>query len=112
MLVLHVRQSIVTLDLNARWILVSRGLAAPKAASSSVSRYSRTARGVSLGQFFGVPIGLWRCFLPIGISGNNARIGGITLTTRELDLSRFSAAPSARLSHPSFKNDRAFPAQC
>jgi hypothetical protein len=105
MLVLHVRQSIVTLDLNARWILVSRGLAAPKAASSSVSRYSRTARGVSLGQFFGGPIGLWRCFLAI-------RIGGITLTTRELDLSRFSAAPSARLSHPSFKNDRAFPAQC
>jgi hypothetical protein len=29
-----------------------------------------------------------------------------------LDLSRFRAAPSARLSHPSFKSDRAFPAQC
>jgi hypothetical protein len=27
-----------------------------------------------------------------------------------LDLSRFSAAPSARLSHPSFKSDGAFPA--
>ncbi|EAQ47195.1 radical SAM domain protein [Roseobacter sp. MED193] len=29
-----------------------------------------------------------------------------------LDLSRFSAAPSARLSHLSFEGDRAFPAQC
>ena len=27
-----------------------------------------------------------------------------------VDLSRFSAAPSARLSHPSFKSDGAFPA--
>jgi hypothetical protein len=30
----------------------------------------------------------------------------------ELDLSRFSAAPSARLSHLSFESDRAFPTQC
>ena len=30
----------------------------------------------------------------------------------ELDLSRFSAAPRARLSHLSFESDRAFPAQC
>jgi len=30
----------------------------------------------------------------------------------KLDLSRFSAAPSARLSHLSFKSDGAFPAQC
>ena len=30
----------------------------------------------------------------------------------EMDLSRFSATPSARLSHPSFKSDRAFPGQC
>ena len=29
-----------------------------------------------------------------------------------LDLSRFSAAPSARLSHFPFKSDGAFPAQC
>ena len=29
-----------------------------------------------------------------------------------LDLSRFSAAPSARLSHLSFESDGAFPAQC
>ena len=30
----------------------------------------------------------------------------------KLDLSRFSAAPRARLSHLSFESDRAFPAQC
>ena len=29
-----------------------------------------------------------------------------------LDLSRFRAVPSARLSHLSFESDRAFPAQC
>ena len=29
-----------------------------------------------------------------------------------VDLSRFSAAPRARLSHLSFESDRAFPAQC
>ena len=29
-----------------------------------------------------------------------------------MDLSRFSAAPSARLGHLSFESDRAFPAQC
>ena len=29
-----------------------------------------------------------------------------------LDLSRFIAAPRARLSHLSFESDRAFPAQC
>jgi len=29
-----------------------------------------------------------------------------------MDLSRFRAAPSARLSHLSFEGDRAFPAQC
>ena len=29
-----------------------------------------------------------------------------------LDLSRFRAAPSARLSHLSFESDRAFPTQC
>jgi hypothetical protein len=31
---------------------------------------------------------------------------------KELDLSRFSAAPSARLSHLAFESDGAFPAQC
>jgi hypothetical protein len=30
----------------------------------------------------------------------------------KLDLSRFSAAPSARLSHLAFESDGAFPAQC
>lgn len=30
----------------------------------------------------------------------------------DLDLSRFSAAPSARLSHLPFECDRAFPSQC
>jgi len=30
----------------------------------------------------------------------------------DVDLSRFCAAPSARLSHFSFECDRAFPAQC
>ena len=30
----------------------------------------------------------------------------------KMDLSRFSAAPSARLGHLSFESDRAFPAQC
>ncbi len=29
-----------------------------------------------------------------------------------LDLSRFNAAPSARLSHLAFEGDMAFPAQC
>ena len=33
-------------------------------------------------------------------------------TTLNLDLSRFRAAPSARLSHLPFESDRAFPAQC
>ena len=33
-------------------------------------------------------------------------------TPRRLDLSRFRAAPSARLSHLPFESDRAFPAQC
>jgi hypothetical protein len=31
---------------------------------------------------------------------------------RELDLSRFRAAPSSRLSHFPFESDGAFPAQC
>ena len=30
----------------------------------------------------------------------------------DVDLSRFRAAPGARLSHLSFEGDRAFPAQC
>jgi ParB family chromosome partitioning protein len=33
-------------------------------------------------------------------------------TEAKVDLSRFSAAPSARLSHLSFEGDRAFPAEC
>ena len=34
-----------------------------------------------------------------------------TLSKAILDLSRFRAAPGARLSHLSFEGDRAFPAQ-
>ena len=34
------------------------------------------------------------------------------MATSDLDLSRFSAAPSARLGHLPFECDRAFPAQC
>jgi hypothetical protein len=34
------------------------------------------------------------------------------LAGQGLDLSRFSAAPSARLSHLAFESDGAFPAQC
>jgi class 3 adenylate cyclase len=37
---------------------------------------------------------------------------GTLAALHRLDLSRFSAAPSARLSHLSFECDRAFPAQC
>jgi hypothetical protein len=33
-------------------------------------------------------------------------------TRAELDLSRFSTAPSARLSHLPFEGDRVFPALC
>ena len=43
------------------------------------------------------------------------RMPGAELTEHlgyELDLSRFCAAPSMRLSHLSFESDRAFPAQC
>ncbi len=35
-----------------------------------------------------------------------------SLPESALDLSRFSAAPGARLSHLPFESDRAFPAQC
>jgi hypothetical protein len=34
------------------------------------------------------------------------------VSVAELDLSRFCAAPSARLGHLSFESDGAFPAQC
>ena len=34
------------------------------------------------------------------------------MPTAEVDLSRFCAAPSARLGHFPFEGDRAFPAQC
>ena len=43
-------------------------------------------------------------------SANGHELGG---TNRDnLDLSRFDAAPCARLSHLSFESDRAFPTQC
>ena len=35
-----------------------------------------------------------------------------TMLDNVVDLSRFRAAPGARLSHLSFEGDRAFPAQC
>jgi len=35
-----------------------------------------------------------------------------TLRITNVDLSRFCAAPSARLSHLAFESDRAFPTQC
>ena len=34
------------------------------------------------------------------------------MPTAEVDLSRFSAAPSARLSYLSFESDWAFPSEC
>ena len=37
---------------------------------------------------------------------------GASSRSRPMDLSRFSAVPSARLSGLSFESDRAFPAQC
>ncbi|MEP3054538.1 AlpA family phage regulatory protein [Ascidiaceihabitans sp.] len=40
------------------------------------------------------------------------RVGWVESEVLKLDLSRFRAAPSARLSHLSFEGDRAFPAQC
>lgn len=36
----------------------------------------------------------------------------LVLSDNIMDLSRFRAAPLARLSHLSFESDRAFPAQC
>ena len=42
------------------------------------------------------------------LAGDTARAA----TTGDVDLSRFCAAPSARLSHLSFECDRAFPSQC
>ena len=45
----------------------------------------------------------------------NPHFGSMTITTgdgQDVDLSRFRAAPSARLSHLPFESDRAFPAQC
>ena len=37
---------------------------------------------------------------------------GMRSVNASLDLSRFGAAPGARLSHLAFEGDRAFPAQC
>jgi hypothetical protein len=38
--------------------------------------------------------------------------GGESMVMENVDLSRFDAAPCARLSHLSFESDRAFPTQC
>ena len=42
----------------------------------------------------------------------NTEIYYCEVKEEHLDLSRFRAAPSARLSHLPFESDRAFPAQC
>jgi len=41
-----------------------------------------------------------------------AMVAFTALANAGVDLSRFCAAPGARLSHLSFEGDRAFPAQC
>ncbi len=41
-----------------------------------------------------------------------AALGFVVIRCDNLDLSRFSSAPRACLSHLSFESDRAFPAQC
>ncbi|MBB3996042.1 hypothetical protein GGR95_003708 [Sulfitobacter undariae] len=51
----------------------------------------------------------WRTYLGVVHLGMAMQL---CAANPELDLSRFSAAPSARLSHLSFEGDRAFPAQC
>ena len=40
------------------------------------------------------------------------QVFGLYVRMSTLDLSRFRAAPGARLSHLPFKSDRAFPTQC
>ncbi len=46
-------------------------------------------------------------------SGKNVEVQRLRGVCRvEMDLPRFRAAPSARLSHLPFKSDRTFPAQC
>ena len=47
-----------------------------------------------------------------GGNGNKSWRDAIRSMYPRMDLSRFSAAPRARLSHLSFESDRAFPAQC
>ena len=58
----------------------------------------------------GVSLNPWdNAVTPGGSSGAAA---ACVASEKALDLSRFSAAPSARLSHFPFESDRAFPAQC
>ena len=62
-----------------------------------------------MGLVGGLLIGLAGAIYLLGngrVMGASGIIGGL------VDLSRFSAAPSARLSHLSFESDGAFPAQC
>ena len=62
-----------------------------------------------MGLVGGLLIGLASAIYLLGngrVMGASGIIGGL------VDLSRFSAAPSARLSHLSFESDGAFPAQC
>ena len=77
------------------------------------------------------PALLWSVFVSVALyplhKGLSRRLGGsreiatiftaiglivLVLLPMLLDLSRFRAAPSARLSHLPFESDRAFPAQC
>jgi hypothetical protein len=67
---------------------------------------------------------IFKRFKAVGVRNVHATVFGFELVERRgteampaahlssLDLSRFRAAPGARLSHLSFEGDRAFPAQC
>jgi hypothetical protein len=74
------------------------------------TRRSRRAKCPRVGQI-SPRNGCRRTWMRAGLK-STARATMATKTMWMLDLSRFRAAPSARLSHPSFKSDRAFPAQC
>lgn len=56
-------------------------VAAPKAASSSVSRYSRSTRSVLRVEPFGWPVVDRRCVLFVGVGADQAGIDGKAFTT-------------------------------
>jgi hypothetical protein len=53
-------------------------------------------------------ISFWRFYLKFSMASLINRLS----IPHTMDLSRFRAAPSARLSYLSFESDGAFPAQC